>query len=364
MKQEKSLFASVVVCVYNGAEILSSCLSSLSKQTYPHDRYEVIIIDDESTNNTYDIVETFINSRKNETLKMRLTSIQHGGLSVARNAGIQQSNGEIIAFIDQDAIPSSNWLEELIKPFLIGADYIGGRINLLNTESWVARFLQRTRYRQFFGPRIFNSEFVGCNMAFKRKVFDAMGGFHENFIAYGDESALQARISKIYRYAPAPEATVHHEQPGTISAAICITWKSATLAKLVAKASGQKSNWKFVFLFIEQFLITSLPLLIFIYFLKPSILLIPLIVAFIAFIRRAYIRPLNRAIAVGLLQEYGFISGTIGHVLFCLIYNIIDFMGKLISPWIYRKVQIVPPMTTELIVVKTIGSGTKNLIKV
>ena len=56
------------------------------------------------------------------------------------NSGGILSEGDIIAFTDGDAVADPSWLVELVKPFLEGADYVGGRINLLNTESWVARF--------------------------------------------------------------------------------------------------------------------------------------------------------------------------------------------------------------------------------
>ncbi len=77
-----------------------------------------------------------------------------------------------------------------------GADYCGGRINLLNTSSRIARLLQNTRHYQCFGPTVFHDEFVGCNMVFRRDVFDQVGGFVKTFTARGDDSTIQAQDSK------------------------------------------------------------------------------------------------------------------------------------------------------------------------
>ncbi len=349
-------FMSVVVCAFNEEKLLRSCLEGLAAQTCPSDRYEVLVIDDESTDKTFAIASDFITSLGDDAPRVRLIRIWHGGLSVARNSGIQLSEGEIIAFIDGDAVPVRTWLEELAKPFLEGADYVGGRINLLNTDCRVARFIQRTRNRQFFGPRIFNDQCIGCNMAFRKEVFDAVGGFHENFEARGDESTLQERIRGHFQYAAAPNAIVLHERPGTVLASLRAEWKSATLIHVVAKASGKGMSWKEVLLIVEQFLITLFPILLCVVSFRPSLFVLPLAVATFAVIRRLYLRPLNRAIAKGLIQEYGLVRGTVGHILFCFTHNILGFLGRLVSPWLHCGENIVPPMTTELTIMKSIDS--------
>lgn len=352
MKEGEIPFMSVVVCAFNEEKLLRSCLEGLAAQTCPSDRYEVLVIDDESTDKTFAIASDFITSLGDDAPHVRLIGLCHGGLSVARNSGIQLSEGEIIAFIDGDAVPDRTWLEELAKPFLEGADYVGGRINLLNTNCRVARFIQRTRHRQFFGPRIFNDQCIGCNMAYRKEVFDAVGGFHENFKTRGDESTLQARIGGQFQYAAAPSAIVLHERPETVLVSLRVEWESATLIHVVAKASGKGMSWKETLLILEQFLITLFPILLCAISFRPSLFVLPLGVATLAVIRRLYLRPLNRAIAKGLIQEYGLVRGTIGHVLFCFTHNIIGFLGRLVSPWLHFGEDIVPPMTTKLAIMK------------
>jgi len=349
-------FVSIVVCAFNEEKILRKCLEGLASQTYPAERYEILVIDDESTDRTFTIAEECILSRKACLPYMKLVSIEHGGLSVARNAGIRLSRGEIIAFIDGDAVPDRRWLEELVKPFLEGADYVGGRINLLNTDSWFATFLQRTRHRQFFGPYIFNDQCIGCNMAFRKHVFDAVGGFHENFVSRGDESTLQARMRSQFKYLPAPDAIVFHERPDTIMKSIRTEWKSATLSTLCAKASQSGLTIRSALATIEQLLMTFFPFLLVSALVVPDIVLLPLLLSFLASLRRLYFRPLNRAIASELIREYGWIRGTIGHIIFVFVHNMLHCIGRICSPWLYRNAEIVPPMTTPLLILKSVNS--------
>lgn len=350
MTETEFPFISVVVCAFNEEKRIHSCLSGLAAQTYPPETYEVVIIDDESTDGTFGIVSDFITGLADTRRRMRLFRIQHGGLSVARNSGIQLSRGNIIAFIDGDAVPDAAWLEKLAAPFRAGADYVGGRIDLLNTGSWVARFIQRTRHRQFFGPRIFNDQCIGCNMAFRAGVFDAVGGFHENFVSRGDESTLRERIQRRFRYAPAPDAVVYHERPETIGAFARVEWKSATLSRLGGMVSGSTMGWRGALLLVEQLLMILFLVLICVVWLNPSLFIIPLIVSAAAVVRRLYLRPLNRAIAGGLIGEYGLLRGTLGHIFSCFLLNIISFAGGLVSPFIHRSARMIPPMTTMLTV--------------
>lgn len=353
-------FFSVVVCAYNEEKLLHLCLEGLISQTYPYDRYEVVVVDDESTDRTFTIASDFIANLTCNSPRIRLVRIKHGGLSVARNTGIKLSDGDPIAFIDGDAVPNATWLEELAKPFMQGADFAGGRINLLNTDSLVARFLQLTRHRQFFGPRIFYGQFVGCNMAFRKEVFDTVGGFQENFVSRGDESTLLTRIVERFNYAPAPNAVVLHERPDTVADSIFVEWKSATLSSLCNKASGIKMQWRSTFLIIEQFLIMLFPIFFCLVWFAPVKLGLPMAISTLAVIRRLYVRRLNWAIAKGLVQKYGLLRGTIAHVVFCYAFDTLGLIGRMISPWLHRNAKIIPPMTTAVKVLNMVDSRAGN----
>ena len=100
---------SVIVAVYNVAEFLNKCLESILKQTMPMEDYEVLIINDGSTDNSTRIINAYVENYFN------FYSIyqENSGLSAARNTGIENANGEYIVFIDGDDFIEPTYLEEL-----------------------------------------------------------------------------------------------------------------------------------------------------------------------------------------------------------------------------------------------------------
>ena len=99
---------SIVLGVYNGAEIIGDCLESLLNQNYPADAYDIIVVENGSTDNTTEVVKRY---------PVRLFHNSVRGLAPARNTGISQSNADIIAFTDADCIADPNWLSALVKPY-------------------------------------------------------------------------------------------------------------------------------------------------------------------------------------------------------------------------------------------------------
>jgi len=104
------MLASVIVPVYNRQNFIGQCIQSLLNQTI--DDYEIIVIDDGSTDATKEILRQFNNPK----IKI-IFNEQNKGPAYARNRGIEISLGDYIAFSDSDCIVEQNWLYELIKPF-------------------------------------------------------------------------------------------------------------------------------------------------------------------------------------------------------------------------------------------------------
>lgn len=137
---------SVIVPVWNGAERIGLCLAALSRQTYPHDRTEVIVVDNGSTDGTLDVVAGFAFARVLHEPKL--------GSYNARNTGIGQAVGEFIAFTDGDCIPDPEWLARAVDAVLLAPDagVISGQILLFKetpgTSETALVFEQLFAFRQ------------------------------------------------------------------------------------------------------------------------------------------------------------------------------------------------------------------------
>jgi GT2 family glycosyltransferase len=179
---------SVVVCSYNGEPTIRRCLEALGALDYPD--YEVIVVDDGSTDHTAAIAAEF---------DVRLITTENRGLSAARNTGLEAATGEIVAFTDDDAWPDRDWLRFLANAFK-STDHAGvGGPNLLpgdaaRTESSVAHAPG--------GPThvLLSDELAehipGCNMAFRREELQAVGGFDPQFTVAGDDVDICWRLQE------------------------------------------------------------------------------------------------------------------------------------------------------------------------
>jgi O-antigen biosynthesis protein len=180
---------SVVVACYNGQRTLPICLEALTHLHYPD--YEVILIDDGSTDNTSDIAARFPS--------VRYIRQPHAGLSAARNAGIAAATGDIVAFTDTDCRADEDWLRYLVADLLAGG-YAGvGGPNLLpRDDSFVAAAVMVSPG----GPTHVmltdrEAEHVpGCNMAFFKWALEAIGGFDPLFHTAGDDVDLCWRLQE------------------------------------------------------------------------------------------------------------------------------------------------------------------------
>ncbi|MBN1441355.1 MAG: glycosyltransferase family 2 protein, partial [Planctomycetes bacterium] len=101
-------FISVIVPARNASATLPGCLLALRAQSYPRDRFEVIVVDDGSTDNTAAVAAKFW---------ARVISIPPSGPAVARNRGVKESKGEILLFTDADCAPTPGWISRLVSAF-------------------------------------------------------------------------------------------------------------------------------------------------------------------------------------------------------------------------------------------------------
>jgi len=195
-----SLRVSAVLPTYNRAGLLVRCLESLEAQTLDRDAYEVIVVDDGSTDNTSEVSSAVV-----ERAKMRMVYVRgsHGGPATARNLGIGRARGEIVAFIDDDCAAASDWLERLLAA-LINEQVVG-------VEGKVVRHPDCTPFTHFV-ENLNGGLFLTANMAYRRDVLEAAGGFHQDYrLAAAEDWDLAFRIMERggeIRFCP--EAVVVH----------------------------------------------------------------------------------------------------------------------------------------------------------
>lgn len=181
---------SVVVASYNGDRTLKCCLESLGRLNYPH--YEVILVDDGSTDTTEQIAALFPNVRY-------VRFDRNKGLSAARNAGIQMAQGEIVAFTDSDCRADEDWLHYLIGDLLNSRFAgIGGHNLLPADDSWVASAVMVSPggpAHVMLTDRV-AEHIPGCNMAFYKWALEEVGGFDPVFRKAGDDVDLCWRLQQ------------------------------------------------------------------------------------------------------------------------------------------------------------------------
>jgi GT2 family glycosyltransferase len=201
---------SVVVCVYNGERTIDSCLASLEKLNYPN--YEVLVVNDGSTDGTRQIAEGYA--------YIRMIHQENKGLSEARNVGIRAATGEIIAFTDADCMADPDWLTHLVARFQSSEFAAVGGPNLTPADdSFVASCVAVSPgapTHVLLDDEV-AEHIPGCNMAFRREALEAIDGFDPIFRAAGDDVDLCWRLqNKGYKIGFSAAAVVWHFRRNTI----------------------------------------------------------------------------------------------------------------------------------------------------
>jgi GT2 family glycosyltransferase len=203
---------SVIVCTYNGSATLRECLEGILTLHYPD--YEVIVVSDGSTDGSAEIAASFAGVRVIETPQC--------GLAAARNTGMHAATGEILAYIDDDAIPDPDWLSHLAATFASGPFAAAGGPNVLppgagavaqcvaNAPGGPTHVLISDREAEHI---------PGCNMAIRKAELAAIEGFDPQFRAAGDDVDVCWRLlDSGKRIAFSPGAVVWHHRRRSVRA--------------------------------------------------------------------------------------------------------------------------------------------------
>jgi glycosyltransferase involved in cell wall biosynthesis len=216
---------SVVVCTRNRSSRLGDACEALLGVTPPAGGWEVVIVDNASTDDTRAVADRL---QQGAGDLVRVVEERTIGLSAARNRGIAESRGELVAFLDDDAFPQAAWLDALATA--LGGDRVlaaGGPVEPLvegELPEWFqGRFLPYLTVWDLGDEAIdlrYNEYPRGANMAFRRAAFDRFGGFSPHLGRSGrsllscEETELCLRLERGgFRTVYVPEARVRHSTP-------------------------------------------------------------------------------------------------------------------------------------------------------
>ena len=228
--------ASIIICTYNRAKFLRQLLSSLTHLT--GEKFEVVVVNGPSTDETESVLELY-NGR------IKVVDCPNRNISQSRNLGIAAAAGNIVVFIDDDALPcDEKWVERYISRF---QDDRSGKLAVLGGPVWH----RDTGLAEFnggsiteYGFQIFGNNYddqrndsnekwypgiAGGNAAFLRKVLVEIGGFDEFYAYYMDESDVCIRIARAgYKIENISENGIRHYKEELRTKPINISWEMIT----------------------------------------------------------------------------------------------------------------------------------------
>ncbi len=218
-KQTNTPKLSILICTYNRADILAECLQSLTKQTAAPQDVEVLVINNNSTDDTQQVSEQFIGKVPN----LRIVVETQQGLSYARNRGYAEARADWVLYLDDDALASENLVERAIWT-IENYDYqMFGGVALpwykYPKPAWYKdQYVATNELPYATVSKIHGNQYaIGCIMVIKKSLFEKYGGFDVRLgmtgktIAYNEEIELQQRFRKHgIAIAHDPELIIYH----------------------------------------------------------------------------------------------------------------------------------------------------------
>ncbi|MFA5263234.1 MAG: glycosyltransferase [Opitutaceae bacterium] len=223
MTPESQPFATVAICTYNRSRWLQGTLRFVIAQEYPADRWEILVIDNNSTDDTARVVEEFAGAAKAPRYVLEKTQ----GLSHARNRALAEALGSVVVFLDDDTDGDSAWLARLMSPYampgnekvgIVGGEIIPGFPDGL--PRWLEGQWEPLSYLSKTGPLPDNLLPMGANFSARRAAAQGVGGFRTDLGRTGDTLAGSEDHDFIRRVRSAgysvwyvPEAVITHLIP-------------------------------------------------------------------------------------------------------------------------------------------------------
>ncbi len=215
----------VAIPTYNRADFLRQTLAGIARQDFPKGAFEVLVIDNNSTDHTRAVVAEFAGA----TPAPRYLLETKQGLDYARNRAITEARGDLIVFADDDILMSPDWLSQLAAPLLTDSAHrvgaVGGEVIPVFPDGlppWVAEWHAPLAFRADAGPLVAKYSPMGANLALPKWVFEKLGPFHTaldraagNYFSGGDSEMIRRVRAAGLEVWFAPAAAVQHQMPAS-----------------------------------------------------------------------------------------------------------------------------------------------------
>lgn len=227
---------SVVIPAFNAAETLSETLIALRGQSVSSSQYEVIVIDDGSTDETAALAQRF---------GVNCVSQPNRGPAAARNHGVRVATGEIILFTDADCVPDQDWVRQMTQPFCNERTVGVKGAYRTRQPQLAARFAQaefEDRYDLL--QKVTAIDMVDTySAAFRREVFITIGLFDESFpVANNEDTELSYRLCAAgYLLEFNPAALVYHRHPDSFGKYLTVKFKRGYWRMVVYREYPEKA---------------------------------------------------------------------------------------------------------------------------
>lgn len=203
-KQVDKLFISVIIPARNEAHTITRLLDTLSNQDYAAENFEVVVINDQSTDKTEEVVIAWSKENPEISLALLNQGAEHQGKKAALTRGIGHAKGGIVVTTDGDCVVQPGWLSSIAAAFNDDAQLVVGAVGLQEDRSFFSK-LQVVEFASLVGTGVAT---LGCgiptmcngaNLAFRKSVFEKVNGYAENeHIASGDDEFLLRKVAARY----------------------------------------------------------------------------------------------------------------------------------------------------------------------
>ncbi len=195
-------FISIVIAARNEEAAIESLLESISYLNYPANCFELIVVDDHSTDKTSETVTRFFEAKKNENEKLILS--EGKGKKDALVSGIKEANGEIIVTTDADCVVPANWLQRINEIFLDKKCLLCVGAVKIQPHDFFST-LQSLEFSSVIGTGAstlklgFPTMCNGANLSFRKEIFEKVNGYDGNdHLASGDDQFLMQKINSAF----------------------------------------------------------------------------------------------------------------------------------------------------------------------